>query len=132
MVARVLAAAAGVLLAALAAGAAGAVVATSVIVACAGWALRADYAAAPAPVVDLPEPPAGPTHTVRRLERISGQLSIGMSDGLYFDRVVRPLLARIAASTEPADGALRGFAAPSRRAPSLPELNALVERMEQP
>lgn len=127
----VLVAAAGVLLAAVAAGAAGAAVAASAIVAYAGYALRARYAAAPAPVLDVPEAPPGPTHTVRRLERISGQLSIGMTDGRYFDRAVRPLLARIAGTSESANAGLDDLAAPSGRAPSLSELNALVERMEQ-
>jgi hypothetical protein len=127
----VLAAAAGVLLAGLAAGSAGAIVAAAVIVAYAGYALRTGYGAAPPAVLDLPESPAGPTRTVRRLERISGQLSIGMTDGLYFDRAVRPLLARIAAGIG-STGALAERSGGPPRPPTLSELNELVERMEHP
>jgi hypothetical protein len=74
------------------------------------------------------EPVEGP----RRLDQISGQLAIGMSDGRYFDRVVRPLLLRITTGLgggdvpdeHPSAGKLG-------RAPRLDELTGMVDRMEQ-
>jgi len=131
-------AAAAVVLATLAAGATGALIAAAVVTALAGYALRNRYAGAPPPVLDLPEPPPKQTDRAPRLEQISGQLSIGMTDGRYFHRAVRPLLLRIANSTAAAHGgpqvaeeALFPEPATSSRAPTLRELSVLVDRMEQ-
>jgi hypothetical protein len=134
--ARILLAAAGVVLAALVAGAAGAVVVAAVVVTVAGFGLRSEYAAAPPAVVELPDPAPRPSSTPRRFEEISGQLSIGMSDGRYYDRAVRPLLLRIARTTVAArgrgdvDAAILGAGA-GRRPPTLRELSRVLDRMEQ-
>jgi hypothetical protein len=133
VIGRILLAGAGILLAALAAGAAGAMIAASLALAFAGLTLPVERAPAISPVLDLPDRPPGPTPTAPRLEQISGQLSIGMSDGIYFDRVIRPLLSRIARDPVADDGGRRsaldrGRAA--RRAPSLRELDEMVHRME--
>lgn len=138
MTARLLAASACVALAALVAGAVGAIVAASLAAAWLGSDLLAEYAAAPEPAVDLPHPAAKPMETLRQLDRISGQLAIGMSDGRYFDRAVRPRLSRIATGIAAArggggqpDGDLLTATARPGRAPTLSELSALVDRMEQ-
>jgi hypothetical protein len=139
MLTRAVLAVTGMLLSFVVAGAAGAVVAAAVIVAVAGLALRGRYASAPAPELDLPDPPPPDEGTIRRLDRISGQLSIGMTDGRYFDRVVRPLILRIANSAAAAHGhppveptALFGAHQDARRAPTVSELNVIVDRMELP
>jgi hypothetical protein len=136
--ARVLAAAVGVVLAALIAGAVGAIVAAAVVIGWAGRALRARYAAAPLPDLDLPEPGVPPRETVSRLERLSGQLAIAMYDGRYYDRAVRPLLRRVATAIAAATGgrpvpddALFGPDSRRDRAPLLAELTAVVDRMER-
>jgi hypothetical protein len=131
---RLFSAAVVVVLAAVLAGAAGGVIAASLAVGWAGWQLRARYAAPPSPVVDLPDARMEPVDGPRRLDQISGQLAIGMSDGRYFERVVRPLLLRIATGLGggdlPDDATFAATDEPGR-APKLEELTAMVDRMEQ-